>query len=1354
MPKFSVKKPYTIIVAVLAILLLGGVAFSKMTTDLLPDISLPYVVIMTTDPGASPEEVEQTVTRPIEQSLATLDNVENIQSISSENYSIVILEFNDSVNMDSVTIDVRENLDLVSSYWDDTIGNPTIMKISMDMLPVMVAAIDADEKDAEELTKLMQEEIVPKLEGVNGVASVTVSGTVEKTQQVILNQDKIDQVNETIRDAVLAQMEEAQVQLNQAQEELDNGKQQLQEQLDQLEAGQIAADQGLLTGKLELLKLEISMSQSQSSLQEKESQIAQLEGMLPILEKVIVQLDTQNGESQKQLDQTKASLEQRYTDYVSSKASLEQEKASLEARLQEIQARLEELGAQPSSETPEETAESSSETSSDIPPETADGTQEEIRALLEEQAQIGQRMLEINQELARLELERAAIETEQKALEGGQSVLNQSLETASQAREQLNATRTQLAEARMALAEAKKALEQGQSLVSDSKDNLSQQEEDTKKNLNDAKQAMDNASDQLADGQKTLQEQLDKFNASKEDALNAANLNNIVTADLISSLLTAQNFSMPAGYVTEDGVSYLIRVGDKLENKEELENLVLFDPGLDGVDPVKLSDVADISIISSEGTSYAKVNGNDGLIFSVTRQNTYPTAEVAHSLNDMCKEIEEEYPGIHITNLMDQGQYIDMVVSSVLQNLVMGGILAVIILILFLKDLKPTFIIACSIPISVVFAIVLMYFSGVTLNIISLSGLAVGVGMLVDNSVVVIENIYRLRSKGASRIQAAVSGAVQVAGAITSSTLTTVCVFLPIVFVEGMTRQLFQEMALTIGYSLLASLIVALTLVPMMASRMLKDTKEKKQPLLNTMIRLYDKAIVWVLGHRVLTLIAVVFLLGLSAVLVVSRGTAFMPETDSTQLSVSLTMPEDSKYEDTVAMSDQVMERILTIEDVDKVGAMMNSVNMGMGTSETSVTMYVVLKEDKKNTSQSIASAIEELCVDLDCEISASGSSMDMSALGGSGVSVRVEGSDLDTLKELAGEVAEVLRGVEGTANVSDGIEDPTPELHIIIDKNKAMAQGLTVAQIYMEIASLTAAPSAATTISLEGESYPTVVLESQETVSLEDVYDYVFTVTAADGTTKEVPLADISEFEEKQSLSSIDRQNQKRCLTVSAEIEDGYNVGLVGRDVEEALKNYEMPEGYSLHMEGENETINEALYQLMLMLVLGICCIYFVMVAQFQSFQSPFIVMFTIPLAFTGGFLGLFLTGNEVSVVAMIGFVMLSGIVVNNGIVLVDYINQLRLEGAEKRAAIIEAGKTRMRPILMTAITTILGLATMAMGIGMGADMMQPVAIVTIGGLTYATFMTLFVIPVMYDILTGKNMKKVDEAELEILDL
>lgn len=1353
MPKFSVKKPYTIVVAVLAILLLGGVAFSKMTTDLLPDISLPYVVIMTTDPGASPEEVEQIVTRPIEQSLATLDNVENIQSISSENYSIVILEFNDSVNMDSVTIDVRENLDLVSSYWDDTIGNPTIMKISMDMLPVMVAAIDADEKDAEALTKLMQEEIVPKLEGVNGVASVTVSGTVEKTQQVILNQDKIDQVNETIRDAVLAQLEEAQEQLNQAQEELDNGKQQLQEQLEQLEAGQIAADQGLLTGKLELLKLEISMSQSQSSLQEKEAQIAQLEGMLPILEKVIVQLDTQNGESQKQLDQTKASLEQRYTDYVSNKASLEQEKMSLEARLQEIKARLEELG-QSASGTQEETAESSSEPSTDAPPETADGTLDEIEALLEEQAQIGQRLLEINQELARLELERAAIETEQKALEGGQSVLNQSLETASQARAQLNATRTQLEEARTALAEAKKALEQGQSLVSDSKDNLNQQEEDTKKNLSDAKEAMDNASDQLSDGQKTLQEQLDKFNASKEDALNAANLNNIVTADLISGLLKAQNFSMPAGYVTEDGVSYLIRVGDKLENREELENLVLFDPGLDGVNPVKLSDVADISIVSSEGTSYAKVNGNDGLIFSVTRQNTYPTAEVAHSLNDMCKEIEENYPGVHITNLMDQGQYIDMVVSSVLQNLVMGGILAIIILILFLKDLKPTFIIACSIPISVVFAIVLMYFSGVTLNIISLSGLAVGVGMLVDNSVVVIENIYRLRNKGASRIQAAVSGAAQVAGAITSSTLTTVCVFLPIVFVEGMTRQLFQEMALTIGYSLLASLIVALTLVPTMASRMLKDTKEKKHPLLNMMIRLYDKAIVWVLGHRVLTLIAVVFLLGLSAVLAVSRGTAFMPESDSSQLSVSLTMPEGSKYEDTVVMSDEVMERILTIEDVDKVGAMMNSVNMGMGTSETSVTMYVVLKDDKKNTSQSIASAIEELCVDLDCEISASGSNMDMSALGGSGVSVRLEGADLDTLKELAGEVAEVLKGVEGTAEVSDGIEDPTPELHIIIDKDKAMEQGLTVAQVYMEIVSLTAAPSAATTISLEGESYPTVVLESQETVSLKDVYDYVFKVTAADGTTKEVPLSDISQIEEKQSLSSINRQNQKRCLTVSAEIEDGYNVGLVGRDVEEALKNYEMPEGYSLHMEGENETINEALYQLLLMLLLGICCIYFVMVAQFQSFLSPFIVMFTIPLAFTGGFLGLFLTGNEVSVVAMIGFVMLSGIVVNNGIVLVDYINQLRLEGTEKRAAIVEAGKTRMRPILMTAITTILGLTTMAMGIGMGADMMQPVAIVTIGGLTYATFMTLFVIPVMYDILTGKNMKKVDEAELEILDL
>lgn len=1369
MPKFSVKKPYTIIVVVLAIILLGVVSFSKMTTELLPDISLPYVVVMTTAVGYSPEEVESIVTKPIEQSVATLDNVENIQSISAENYSLVILEFSDSVNMDSVTIDLRENLDSVSASWSATIGSPSIMKISMDMLPVMVGAIDLEGADAEKLTKFVQEEIVPKIEGVNGVASVSLSGEVEKTQQVVLNQEKIDSVNEIIREAILEQLEEAEEQLNQAQEELENGQKELEEKQGQLEDGQIAADQGLLTGKLELLKLEISMSQTQTSIQEKESQIATLESILPMLENVITQLDAQNSESQKQIDVENAELDKRYAQYTSDKASLEKEMATLQARATEIQRRLDELRAIISqreddiSNSVENSENSEISTEDGETSSTEIGTQEnsefeeeraEIEALLKEQTEITIRLAEITTEIASLELERTEIETRRAILEENQKVLNKSLETASTARTQYNSTVTQLNEARNALAEAQTALESGQNLVSNSKENLEEQETDTLKSLNEAQKAMEKASSQLSTAQTTLQEKLASFNISKEDALNSADLTTIITKDLISNILVAQNFSMPAGYVTEEGVSYLIRVGDELENAEELENLVLFDIGIDGIEPITLSDVADISIVSTEGTSYAKVNGNDGLVFRVTRQNTYPTAEVAHSLLDLCEKLEEEYPGLNITNLMDQGQYIDMVVSSVLENLIMGGILAIIILILFLKDIKPTFIIACSIPISVIFAIVLMYFSGVTLNIISLSGLAVGVGMLVDNSVVVIENIYRLRNKGASKVQAAVSGATQVAGAITASTLTTVCVFLPIVFVEGMTRQLFQEMALTIGYSLIASLIVALTLVPAMSSRMLTNVQEKKQSFFNKLINLYETVIVWVLGHRFITLVTVVIVLIGSAILAMSRGTAFLPESDSNQLTVSLTMLEDSKYEDTVTMADEVMKRVLSIDDVDTVGAMMDSVNLGIGTSKTSVTMYVVLSNGKKHTSQEIASTIEELCENLECEVSASGSSIDMSSLGGSGVSVRIEGDELDELQRIAQEVAEILKNVEGTEDISDGMEESTPEIHIVIDKDKAMEQGLTVAQIYMELATKLATPSASTTITIEGESYDTVVLESEKTVTLEDIYNYTFIVTTTDGAIKEVALADIASWEEVQSLSSINRQNQKRYISVSTDIADGYNVGLVGEDIEEALAEYEMPEGYRYYLEGENETINDALSQLVLMLLIGVCLIYFIMVAQFQSFMSPFIVMFTIPLAFTGGFLGLYLSGFEVSVVAMIGFIMLSGIVVNNGIVLVDYINQLRLEGVEKREAIIESGKTRMRPILMTAITTILGLTTMAFGVGMGADIMQPVAIVTIGGLTYATFMTLFVIPVMYDLLTGKKMKKISETELEILDL
>ena len=723
-------------------------------------------------------------------------------------------------------------------------------------------------------------------------------------------------------------------------------------------------------------------------------------------------------------------------------------------------------------------------------------------------------------------------------------------------------------------------------------------------------------------------------------------------------------------------------------------------------------------------------------------------------------ELEKEYDSLKFVSLMNQGDYIYMIVESILGSLVLGALFSVIVLFLFLKDIRPTFITLCSIPVSVIFAIVLMYFSGVTINMISLSGLAVAVGMLVDNSVVVIENIYRLRAKGANVIQAAVSGAMQVAGAITASTLTTVCVFLPIVFVEGITRQLFTDLALTMTYALMASLIVSLTLVPAMASGLLRKEKQQKQRLMDGFLRGYGVAAHWALKHKAIVLIAAVVLLVVSSLLSLFGGFIFMPELDMPNVNVTVTMPEASTMEDAVKLADQVLERIDTVEGIETVGASMAtssglSALTGGGDGGQSMTVYVIL-EDEHAKGSVVGQQIVDACADLPCEVTSSSAMMDTSALiGGSGVSMRIYSENMEDLQKAAKNAASVLRRVKGVSEVSDGLEDAAPALHIAVDRNTAMSKGLTVAQVYMELASALTDTKTMSSLELAGTT-TSLIIEKPEGAKLDAdaLKDYTCEVTARDGTVSQVKLSEFAEVEETTSLTAISRISQRRYLTVTATLEEGYNVTRVNTAAERAMRSVDLGQGVSYVFTGENETIMEAVEQLGLMLVLGILLVYLVMVAQFQSLKSPFIVMFTIPLAFTGGFFALLICGMEISVVSLIGFVMLVGIIVNNGIVLVDYINQLRLEGMECREAIVEAGKTRMRPILMTTITTILGLIQMAISKDAGTSLMKPVAVVCIGGMTYATLMTLFVVPCIYELLNKKELRNVDEKDLELLDL
>ena len=664
-------------------------------------------------------------------------------------------------------------------------------------------------------------------------------------------------------------------------------------------------------------------------------------------------------------------------------------------------------------------------------------------------------------------------------------------------------------------------------------------------------------------------------------------------------------------------------------------------------------------------------------------------------------------------------------------------------------------VVAVSIPISLITAIVCMYFSGVTLNVISLSGLALGVGMLVDNSIVVIENIYRLRGEGYSAKEAAIQGAGEVAGAILASTLTTVCVFLPIVFTEGITRQLFVDMGLTIAYSLLASLIVALTVVPAMASGVLsKVTPKEDGRFFGGLIKAYEKVLALALKTKPVVFLLVLVLLVGSAAAAFAKGTAFMPDMDSTQISMTVTLPKDTPLSHTGEVTDEILYKIAEIDEVVDIGAMANASSLtmltGNGNSSTNETaVYISLDENKKRTNEVIADEIENRISDIvereEAEIAIETSSMDMSAMGGSGITVQIEGRELDTLQELAKEVAGIVEGVEGTTEVSDGLEESTGELRIIVDRDKAIEHGFTVAQVFQQIQGKLAAATSATSLETEIRDYDVYVKNAEDmTLTRELVKDLTLDRTKNDGSKETVKLSELATFEDTETSMSVNRLNQTRYIPVTAQLADGYNIGLVSDAVEKALEDYELPDGYTIEMTGENETITDAMQQLYLMLILALIFMYLIMVAQFQSLLSPFIIMFTIPLAFTGGFLGLLISGSEVSVIALIGFVMLSGIIVNNGIVLVDYINQLRAQGMEKKEAIMTAGRTRMRPVLMTAMTTILALSTMVFSHDMGADMSRPMSVVTIGGLTYGTLLTLIVIPCIYDVFSrGKERGK-----------
>ena len=1291
MTKYSVKKPFTVLVGVVLAIVLGVVSFLELNTDLLPAMDLPYVVVYTVYPGASPERVETAVTQPLEQAVATTSGLENISSISSENLSLIIMEFSGSTNMDSAMIELSSNIDMVSGYLDDMVQSPTLMKINPDMLPVQMLSIDVDGMDVKQLSEYVQSDLAPRLERIDGVATVDVSGIVEDRVEIRLNQEKIDKINDDILKSVnktlyktKKDLDKAKQELTDKENELNNLKNSLANASAELDAGQIQA-QSLNSEKTSLEAQKKLLEGAQQAL----DGLKMLNSTLPMVDNTIMGLQFMTipgfDENTALKDLLAFTLPEETPPEIA---------AGIQPHIDGIKMLVNGL--------------------------VASGAVKEDDTLAGVSAMMKEQIKAIREQLVAMNIDQAVIDAADSTLLNGDiAVIDKELTRVNFLVKQMEATLRELKKTYATLEAGKIDLAAGSAM--------------------------------LMSGKAELDNGIKQFEDARDAALKQANIDALVSQETLSAILMAQNFSMPAGYISNGEERLTVKVGETFQSLEELENLLLVGMNIDGVDPIYLKDVADVSIKDNSQDSYVRVNGNPSVTISIQKASTASTSRVSELVNKEAAEIMEEQPGVHITQLMDQGIYIDMVVSSVMNNMVYGGIIALIVLIFFLKDVKPTLIIGFAIPLSVLFAIVLMYFSGVNLNVMSLSGLALAVGMLVDNSIVVIENIYRLRNLGYSRVKAAVIGAKQVAGAIASSTLTTICVFLPIVFTDGLARQLFVDMGLTIAYSLVASLVVALTVVPAMASAMLKNTKDAKESLFDKLTKLYEKGLGWNIDHGWLVILLATGLMAFAGWQVTKMPLGLIPAMDSTQMQMTLTVDSEVPDEELIAQAETIAKRTMEIDDVVTVGTSMGGGGLGAlmgggGNKDTkSMSFYVVLSEDKKLSNREVADLIERANPEFKETLSVTESTMDLGALAGSGISVQIKGNDLDKLQAEGKRMSALLESVEGIAKVSDGSQTALEEVRIDVKKDAAMKHNLTVAQVFQKVSGALTENTTATTLNFDGTDMDGIIYASS-THTTENIGDLVVaTATDDDGEEYDVLLSDIAVIGSAYSPDSINRSNQSRYITVSATIAEGYNASLVARDVEKLLENHEMPKGYSYEMTGEDESVKSAMFDMIKMIGLAIVFIYLIMVAQFQSLKSPFIVMFTIPLAFTGGLLALLITDQMLSIVAMIGFLVLAGVVVNNGIVFVDYVNQLRLEGMTKRDALIQTGKDRIRPILMTALTTILANSTMAMGVGMGAELSQGMAIVSIGGLAYATLLTLFLVPVLYNLFNRGEMKAIE---------
>ena len=1291
MEKFSVKKPFTILVAVIMVLLLGFVSITSLQTNLLPDISTPYLMVVTVYPGASPERVESEVSDVMENALGTISGVETITSTSAENYNLLLMQFNEGTDMNSALVKVSNKIDQTTSSLPSSCLTPSIIEYSLNMNAFMTVAVSRENSDVYELSDFVSDTLVPYVERKGGVSSVSTNGLIEKLVQVQLNQSKIDAINEKLLEVIDAQLADAKAQLDSARAQIDAGQKEYDKQLKNY--GNVVSDTIMAEMGGEVADaVTIVRDQAQALLES----VNQLIGVVQEPEIQQALIEVRDG-LQHVMDQFNETGMRDIDSLIEIIAELRDITDKLTMALQRLQARLNiETGTEGS-------------TASDLVDD-----------------------LQVQQSLSTIY---NTLEDTIKAMDNVPGLMN----SFSQA---LGSYSYQQLQAYMQFAEAR---------------------------------------DMLKDYESQYKDAVQQYEAAKVKAQENADVTKMLSIDVLSQLIYAQNFSMPAGYVEDkDGQSWLLKVGEEYDSVEDIEGALLLH--VDGFGDVRLSDVADVAIIDNADASYTRLNGERAAVLKIFKSSTSSAGTVSNNCLEAFNELEAKYDDLHVVVLSNQGNYITIIIKSILSSMGIGAALAIIVLAIFLKDLKPTLVVGISIPLSVVFAVVLMYFTGLDMNVMTLAGLSLGIGMLVDNSVVVIENIYRLRGRGVPAARAAVQGTKQVGMSIVASTLTSVCVFLPVIFSSSIVRSLMQPMSLCIGYCLMASLIVAMTVVPAASATVLKKSEPKQLKWFEKIQNGYGKSLEWCLKHRALPLVAAIALLVFCGWRVFSMGVELLPTITSNEASITLTTDDSLTKDESYKLAGEVVEAVMNVENVEEVGITTDTsvagIDIGQLGLPSAITdllnaansygtykLNVMLNE---SLSSSEIETVRQALVDATSNIENCTASVEISGMQeltsqlASGLSVKIYGTDTETLNQLGEKVVEIVNSTEGFANATTGLGNGDSTINLHIDRDKVRAAGLTVAQVYQQIAAkLTTTTTAQTPVTIDGTTMNVQISDNLDPVTKENMMDMTFetSVMSADGTTTTgtCTLADIATWVTGTAPDSITSENQTQYITVTADTLDGYNTTVQARALQSKLDEYaassEMPEGCSFSMGGESDIVNYMVQEMVQWMGLALPFVYLVMVAQFQSLLSPFIVLFTVPLAFTGGLLGLLAAGQQLTMISLMGFIVLMGTVVNNGIVFVDYTNQLRMGGMDRRAALIATGKTRMRPILMTTLTTVLAMLQMLLSDDMASQLMSGMAIVIICGLSYATLMTLYIVPIMYDILFKKPPLNVDIGDESSFD-